>query len=136
MARRYPNPGLVKIHRLYTPTEIARLLGKHPNTIRNWIKDGLKPIDDLRCVLIRGREVRRYLEEKRASGKSKCPPGTLYCFGCKGPKPPAADMVDFDRKCGRVGIVTAICPDCSAVMKQVVSEARLKAFGLNVDFTN
>lgn len=135
MSRRYPNPRLAKVHWIYTVDELSRLFRKHPNTIRNWIKDGLNPVDRARSILIRGRDIRGYLEGKRASGKSKCPPGTIYCFTCKAPKPPAAGMVDFTPGPGGGGIITALCPNCQTVLKQIVSETRLRAFRLNGDLT-
>ena len=131
MARRYPNPRLVKVHWIYTVHELARLLRKHPNTIRNWIRDGLHPIDGSRDILIRGSDVRAYLERKRADGRTKCPPGKIYCFTCRSPKPPAADMVDFALGPGGIGTVTALCPDCQTIMKQLVSNTRIGGFRLS-----
>jgi Helix-turn-helix domain len=48
---RHPNPRLVKIHRSYTVEEVARILQKHKNTVRAWIKQGLRPIDGRRPIL-------------------------------------------------------------------------------------
>jgi Homeodomain-like domain len=43
MGSRHPNPRLVKIHRNYSVEDIARLFGIHKNTVRNWLKQGLRP---------------------------------------------------------------------------------------------
>jgi hypothetical protein len=51
---RHPNPRLVKIHRSYTVEEVARNLRKHKNTVRAWIKQGLRPIDGRRPTLFTG----------------------------------------------------------------------------------
>jgi hypothetical protein len=65
MGARHPNPRLVKIHRNYSVEDIARLFGVHKNTVRSWLKQGLAAIDDRRPTLILGRELMRFLQERR-----------------------------------------------------------------------
>ena len=69
MGYRHPNPRLVKIYRNYSVEEIARLFGLHKNTVRNWLKQGLPAIDDRRPILILGRELSRFLQERRQKAK-------------------------------------------------------------------
>jgi len=38
------NPNRVKVHYSYTATELAKRLGVHKNTIRNWTRNGLRPL--------------------------------------------------------------------------------------------
>jgi len=71
MGKRHPNPRLVKIHRSYTVEEIANLLGKHKNTVRNWIKDGLSTIDDKRPMLILGHDLAQFIKQSRAKKLSR-----------------------------------------------------------------
>ena len=94
MGRRRPNPRLAKIHYSYSVDELARLYGVHKNTVRNWCKVGLKPIDDQRPILIRGQDARRFLTERRARTKQACGPGRIYCLPCRAPKVPAEKMAD------------------------------------------
>ena len=64
------NPGLVKIHRSYTIEDVARTLGVHKNSVANWLKNGLTPIDDRRPILIQGLVLRAFLQERRNRQKS------------------------------------------------------------------
>jgi predicted DNA-binding transcriptional regulator AlpA len=52
MGSRHPNPRLAKIHRNYSVEDASRLCGIHKNKVRNWLREGLKPIDDQRPTLI------------------------------------------------------------------------------------
>jgi hypothetical protein len=61
MGSRHPNPRLAKIHRSYSVEEMALLFGVHKNTVRNWFKNGLEPIDVQRPTVVRGAEIRRFL---------------------------------------------------------------------------
>ena len=89
MGKRYPNPRLVKIHRSYKVEEIAGSLGKHNNTVRNWVKDGLATIDDKHPILILGLDLVAFLQARRVKNKQSCKPGQLYCVRCHVPKFPA-----------------------------------------------
>jgi hypothetical protein len=101
-----PNHRLVKSHRSYTVEEIARLFAIHKNTVRGWLKTGLRTIDDKRPMLILGNDLIAFLQARRAGKKQRCRPGQMYCVRCRLPKFPAAGMADStcyreDRKPGR-----------------------------------
>ena len=51
MGYRNPNPRLAKIHRSYSVDDVSRLFKIHKNTVRNWLRQGLEPIDDQRPTL-------------------------------------------------------------------------------------
>jgi hypothetical protein len=109
---RHPNPRLVKIHYSYTVGEVARMLKKHKNTVRTWIKkEGLQPIDGRRPTLVHGPELVRFLQTRRKNGKRPCPPGYMYCLKCRTPKQPAAGMVDYLPATDTSGNLRALCPD-------------------------
>ena len=85
--------ALIKTEETLTPTQVARLIGMHRNTVRNWVNAGLLPAvkvgrrGDLRVprsevdrvrVMIRNvdamgyftpEEMEEYLEEKRGAGR-------------------------------------------------------------------
>ncbi|MEO7602480.1 MAG: helix-turn-helix domain-containing protein [Sphingomicrobium sp.] len=136
MAARRANPRAVKLHRSYSVSELAACFGIHKNTVRHWQRDGLKPIDAGRPVLFQGAIVRAFLSARNASRKRPCPPGTLYCFGCRKPRPPALGMADFISINAKSGNVRAICATCEAVMHRRAVKASLASIlpGRDVQF--
>jgi len=127
--RRRPNYRLVKIHRNYTVEEIASLFGIHENTVRAWLKDGLAPIDRSRPTLVHGQVLVDFLKARRSARKHPCPPGHLYCFKCRAPKPPEDGVVTIQPVSGGVSKVAAVCPTCGGTMYRRASDHRLKEFG-------
>jgi hypothetical protein len=124
---RHPNPRLVKIHRNYSVEEIARLFGLHKNTVRNWLKQKLAAIDDQRPMLILGRELSRFLQERRQRGKQSCGPGRIYCIACREPKVPAGNMADCITTSPSAGNLCGICPDCDRLMYRRVNLSKIDA---------
>jgi hypothetical protein len=135
MGKRHSNPRLVKIHRSYTVEEVAKLLGKHKNTVRNWIKNGLATIDEKRPLLILGHDLVEFIKKRRAKNKQSCKPGQLYCVRCRVPKFPAGDFAEYSPVTEKFGNLIAICPDCDSIMNRLVSLARIKEVCGNLDVT-
>lgn len=121
------NPRLAKIHRTYAVDELARLFGTHRNTIRNWMKRGLQPLDSRKPLLFKGDEVRAFLEAQAKGRKTKTPPGMIYCVGCRRPQEPDGGMVDCVPLRGAVGDLQGLCPACGALMHRKVNLGRLDA---------
>jgi len=127
MGRRYPNPGLVKINRSYEVHELALLFGAHRNTIRGWIKKGLKTIDGSRPFLLHGSDIREFLKAERKSPYSKCQPHELFCLKCKTPKMPLNGIVDYVPFSPSSGNLCGHCPDCQSRIFRRTSIARLSS---------
>lgn len=124
--RRLPNPRLVKIHRSYSVEDIARLLGVHKNTVRQWIKAGLPTIDQQRPALIQGRDLVDFLTQRRKARKRPCKPGEIYCVRCRQPKAPAGDMADYLPSTSSSGNLVGICPSCDLMIYRRVSYLKLE----------
>jgi hypothetical protein len=135
MGNRRHNPRRAKIHRNYSVEDIARLYSVHKNTVRNWVREGLKPIDDQRPTLVRGEEIQRFLSDKRASSKNTCGPGRLYCLPCRAPKTPAGNFAECVVEGDTSGVLQGICPDCDRMIYRRVNPEKLDAVRGGLDIT-
>ena len=134
MVRQRANPRAIKLHRTYSVEDAARTLGVHKNSVRGWCKDGQKAIDSDRPILFLGSDLRAFLEQRNASRKRPCRPGTLYCFRCREPRAPALGMVDWTPINSRTGNLKALCGTCETVMHRRARRDALSTImpGLNV----
>ena len=135
MGKRHQNHRLVKTHRSYTVEEVAGLFGIHKNTVRNWIKNGLAPIDSKRPTLIQGNVLVEFLQMRRTKNKKTCKPGELYCVRCRVPRPAGEDMAEYSPVNEKTGNIIAICPACYATMNRRVSLAKIGEISGNIDIT-
>jgi hypothetical protein len=135
MGYRHPNPRLAKIHRNYSVEDMARLFKVHRNTVRNWFRQGLEPIDDQRPILIRGHELRLFLTERRARAKQICGPGRIYCLPCRAPKVPAGKIAECIRTSETAGTLQGICPDCNRMIYRRVNPLKLDEVRGDLDIT-
>lgn len=82
MAKNY-NTRIIRLNYSYTLQEISNLYGNHIRTIRQWVKEGLPIIEGLYPYLVKGRELKKFLESKKQSRKIKLEAGQFYCTRCK-----------------------------------------------------
>jgi hypothetical protein len=135
MGSRHPNPRLAKIHRSYSVEDTTRLFKVHKNTVRHWLRQGLRSIDNQRPILIRGEELRRFLIERRARAKTVCGTGRIYCLPCRAPKVPAGDMAECIVSGNTTGTLQGICPDCGRMIYRKVNPQKLNTIRGNLDVT-
>ena len=130
---RRANPQRVKLHRCYSAPELATCLGVHKNTVRHWQANGLEAIATGRPTLFDGATVRAFLAKRNATRKRPCPPGTLYCFRCRRPQPPALGMVEFALGNAAAGNLSAICGACGTMMHRRAGVATIDIIMPNLD---
>lgn len=126
---------MAKSLRCYTIADAAVLYGVHRQTVRNWLANGLSPIDSGRPILIHGTALNQFHKERRETSKQVCGEGELWCLGCREPRRPAAGMADFVPMTDKIGMLSAICPVCEGMMNQRVNARRLAFFSAEVGVT-
>ena len=135
MAARRANPYVVKLHRCYSPHDLATLLDVHKNTVRHWQAAGLEPVDRKRPILCQAATVRAFLAKRNKARRCPCPAGTLYCFRCRTPRRPALGMVDFRPHSTMSGDLSAICEACETVVHRRARHDALAAIMPGLDVT-
>jgi hypothetical protein len=136
MARRH-NSRRVKIHRNYTISEIATLLGAHKHKVSRWIPAGLPTTDTKRPLLIHGKDLRAFMCARKPKKRS-CTPSEFYCLRCRAPKRPAGEMVDYIPKTISRGLLRGICPTCDSLIHRAASLGTItqNRGGLDIAFPN
>ena len=127
MPARRVNPNKVKTHYSYNASELAACLGVHKNTVRNWQREGLEPIDDCRPYLFQGATVRSFLKSRRASRKRSCPDGTLFCVSCREPRKPAEGILNYLPMRETSGNLRGICEVCDRIIHRSIRKAEIEA---------
>src|SRR5262245_7159734 len=115
MARHRIDRRRIKMHWTYTVEEAARTVGTSRGTIRRWLKTGLVAIDTRKPTLIKGWDLRDYLQAK-ARPKQVCPPGHCFCVKCKAPKEPDGKFAEYRVLTATTGNLRATCPTCGKLM--------------------
>ena len=126
MPRRRPNPHQVKLHRIYSTSELAACCNVHKNTISNWCRMGLMPVDDRKPALFSGRAVRAFLDGQSKARKRPCPPAHLYCCRCREARPLALEVADYTPKRATSGLLVGLCAICGTAMHRLTREADLE----------
>ena len=96
---------------------------------------GLRAIDDRRPILVLGAELRGFLRERRAKRKHPTPPGMIYCVGCRQPRPPAGNMVDYIPLSPTSGNFQGICPICDAMIYRRINLGKIEEVRGNLEVT-
>lgn len=115
----------IKLSVSYDVHDISKLLSIHRNTVRHWLKSGLKAIDDRRPILVHGAELKSFLAEKQQSRRQKCAPGEFYCFKCRVPRKPWGDTADASAHTDKIVKLSALCSVCETEMHKTVRRADL-----------
>jgi Helix-turn-helix domain len=127
-ARRRYRVNLIKETYLYDTNEIAKLFGLHRNTVRHWSKEGLRPIDDRRPILVHGSDLKAFLAQRQEARRQKCASGEFFCFRCREPRRPWGNLVEVTPHTQKISKLTAICCICETEMHRTINRAAVSNF--------
>ena len=90
----------------------------HKNTVRQWLKSGLEPVDDRRPILILGRTLAAFCTLGASTLRQRCRPGPVLLPALPGAQdlgscaePTTADHVDLGQPEGDLFAIAA--PACT-----------------------
>ena len=131
---RHINTRRIKRDYSYLVQEFAECLGVHKNTVRNYIRNGLPVIDDLRPQRIHGSDGIAFVNEKQARRKCKCAADEFYCLKCRCPRKAVPGSVNLIPLSKTKLNISGKCERCGTVMYRGGSEAKraeyIKIFGI------
>lgn len=134
MANRRINARRIKIHYSFTVEKAAEILGVHKNTVRLWIKQGLPVVEDeCRPILLQGKVIRAFLDNRKAKRKRRLLAGEFYCLKCREPKSPYGLMADYVATSSDLGNLVGLCPDCEKIMNRRTSFSKLDCIKGNLE---
>ena len=122
------NPMAVKAALTYEISELAKVLGVTPATIRNWIKDGLPVMSSRKPHLISGAEIRDYLRAKYHATKTPLRADELFCFVCRAGRNPVDMSVTIVPNTPKTSRLKGACECCGASACRVISNTRTREF--------
>ena len=119
----------IKKNRTYSVEEAAEALGVTQQTIRAWIKSGLKVFDSRRPTLILGEVLKKFLDSRVKLRKRPLAFGEVYCVGCHDIRKSEHGAVDYKPMDDRKGLLRAICPVCTTICNRILSTSDLPLYG-------
>ncbi len=125
MKRKY-NLRKIKTKRSYTSEELAETLKVHVQTVHDWKRNGLLPLEEKTSPhLFLGTEVKSFLTKFVSKHKVSLKEGEFYCLSCKNAvKPTSFESIRRGITIGNSReslILKATCPICSKVVHRFSS---------------
>lgn len=99
-----------------SPYDICR------NTLLNWVGSGLRPSDTKVPQIFRGAELKRFHEDHRRRARSNLRTGQSNCLGCDSAVFSEPSTVTFWKTSQGTWQAIAVCPDCAANVRTLLSE--------------
>ena len=118
MSRRLYSHKRVRYWYAYDIDEVCALyadLGLHSQTVRKWIKNGLKTIDAGKPALIYGHDLIAYLKKHNQANKCKTAFDEFFCMACQDARSILRNEIAIEQK-SQFLKVQGICRTCKGKM--------------------
>lgn len=116
--RLYPH-NRIRYWYVYDLDEVCALFqdtSLHVQTIRKWLnKDGLKPIDGSKPILIYGHSLIEFLKAHNSKGKCATPFDKIFCMKCQDARPIYQGKIKLEHKNNFLK-VSGCCSTCKTLM--------------------
>ena len=128
MARRV-NAARVKANRSYTVEELADTVGVTPQTVRNWIKQGLPALTEQRPFLVLGWACKEFADARELGPQAPAAASaSSSASGASAPAVPRMGMADYEPLSPGRGLLRAFCEVCERTCTRVIGAASLPAW--------
>jgi hypothetical protein len=126
--KRTYNVRLIKCHISYTLQEIADLYGTHINTVRQWIREGLKVIDNCKPFYVHSSDLITFLKARQSSRKQKCNFNEFYCCKCHVPRKAWENAVDLVPINEKTLLIEGLCEVCATPLRRLGTTAKVEEY--------
>lgn len=116
MPRKY-DPKRSRKHWVYSRDDLEDVYCVCDGTIRNWIRAGLEPVDNMRPKLFAGYKVRQFITGMRWPDGRPPQDGRIYCPICQGFKPVITGTIKTSVTDTNCVSVTGMCTDCHNMLQ-------------------
>ncbi len=116
------NTRLIKSKYSYMLQELADVIGCHPNTISNWIKnEGLQRIDGVYPYMLFGQVVIDFLKDRQLKNKSKLLLNEFHCCTCQAPRRAWEGIATIKSINSKIAMLHAVCEQCDGKISKIIS---------------
>ena len=112
---KYLNSSLISINRSYTVEQICKIYADknlHPQTIREWVRNGFLKSISASPLMICGPELKTFIAGRNAAKKRTLEFDEFKCLGCKAIYSPKHQPIMVYRRANRTLRATCLCEKC------------------------
>lgn len=114
----------IKLFYPYTIREAVDVTGVSTRTVSAWIKEGLPVMKNQRPFLIRGDDLKHFIQNRRKARKSQTALHQFYCLGCRSARDAAGGFAECLINRNRATL-KALCDKCGNVVNKPIAKSRL-----------